>query len=56
MLVLVLFKTFHQLQEVVFTADCTHVLRREVAVHTGTVPVALVRLAVVVDIHTVFFS
>jgi hypothetical protein len=55
-LVLVLFELVHDLKEVVFTACITHVISGEVTVHTGAVPVALVRLAVVFNIDAILFA
>ena len=57
-LVLVFIKGRHELLEVLFAADFTHVLRREVRMHARAVPVHILaeRFAVEVDVHTVFFA
>jgi hypothetical protein len=52
----VLLERFHERLEVLLAADFAHVLGREVGVHAGAVPVALDRLAVVLDVDAVLLA
>lgn len=55
-LIFVLFELVHELEEVFLAAGLAHVISREVAVHSGTVPVTNEGLTVPLDIDTVFFT
>ena len=51
------FERSHDLFEIILAADFAHIVRREVGMHAGTIPIGITeRLAMVFDVDTVLFA
>ena len=55
-LVLIFLELVHELEEVFLAASFAHVVGREVAMHAGTIPIALEGLAVILNIDAILFA